>query len=185
VTVTPPKPKPPTVARVAMTALPTHPIPAIAAAIRVGADAGVKVQVLSGRAAEAHWGKLRERTAAAYNPGDKVIYVNATFKGWEDPAVHLAAPRRRGWFSSADANHWIHHEIGHYHHHRAIGTAALRRASKAVVPADLRDAIRREVSAYAATVDAEFVAEVYAGMKAGKRYSRPILDRYRDLGGIL
>jgi hypothetical protein len=44
--------------------------------------------------------------------------------------------------------------------------------------------IRRTVSGYASLSRAELVAEVYAGLKAGRVFPGDIMAYYRELGGI-
>ena len=43
--------------------------------------------------------------------------------------------------------------------------------------------IIREVGRYAATNQAEFVAETRVGLKAGYKYSRTVMKYYTSLGG--
>ena len=164
-------------------AAPLHPIPAIARALEIGGKAGVRTVALDARQAAIKWPSedIRKRTAAVYNPEKGTIYINATYEGWQDPVAWLTG--KGTWYSTHHKDHWVWHELGHHFHWLGIGKDLDR--FKAVAksrPPDL-DLVRQHVSGYAAQSDAEFVAEVYVGLKAGKQYPRALIDHYLALGG--
>ena len=90
----------------------------------------------------------------------------------------IASAASRGWWASGSAAQVVHHELGHALHSqwRSYITASSWRIKGAKV-------IARQVSKYAATTPAEFVAETFAGLVSGKVYSPEVLLLYRKVGG--
>jgi hypothetical protein len=87
------------------------------------------------------------------------------------------------WFSSKDEDHVITHEIGHALHDKAIGTEAYAKVGRKAMPEARTKYIADQVSQYASSSEVEFVAEVYAGVKAGHSYDDKIMKFYAKLGG--
>jgi hypothetical protein len=87
------------------------------------------------------------------------------------------------WFSSGADDHPIVHEIAHALHNLTVGAANYTRVRNHQFRPEQAALVRREVSGYAATKPVEFVAETFAGLKAGKTYSPAIMQLYVKLGG--
>ncbi len=88
----------------------------------------------------------------------------------------------RDWSSDEDM-HAIRHEMGHAmaFHAAPLRYDRLRFAKK--LNSSVQQDVASEVSIYAADSPLELVAEVYAGLRAGKTYSVRIMRLYRAYGG--
>jgi hypothetical protein len=94
----------------------------------------------------------------------------------------MARAGGKGWFSSSAPDHIIAHEVVHAEHFKALGKDQFEQAKKLRFrPEHIGTA--QKVSRYAATKPVEFVAEVGAGLKAGKTYDADVMGMYRKLGG--
>jgi hypothetical protein len=148
------------------------------------AGAGVKVRRVDMATAAGELGPSRARDVPAYyNNRTDEISINAQQPYWADPAKAMRRAYRTRWFSSADPDHVTHHEIGHALHVRSAGIDEYRRIVRSRFGDAKKALVRRHVSAYGATQPVEFVAEVYAGMAAGKSYNEQIMGLYRELKG--
>lgn len=143
--------------------------------------------------------KLPGNMVAGYSVNDDVILFNPrkiNVIAGDKLAAKTALNAERGWWSNDHPLHIIHHEIGHMLHYKtpnAITGGYVRPVGPdgKLLP---RDAVGREiaqwqasttqrVSRYGMTNNAEFVAEVYAGIRGGKTYDDDIMAVYRLLGG--
>jgi hypothetical protein len=102
---------------------------------------------------------------------------------YDDPKREAERHHSTGWLSSASEDHVIIHEIAHGLHFKKLGDYRFRQIRRLPVPPEIKQAVSREVSIYGSTDNMEIVAEVYAGMKAGKKYSSQIMDYYRSIEG--
>lgn len=87
-----------------------------------------------------------------------------------------------GIYSTDNISYYIHHEVGHWlHFHSKPSTQECEQIWQ---NAD-KDLIGKEVSLMALklTDGTEFVAEVFAGLIDGKKYSPHIMDIYKQLKG--
>lgn len=116
---------------------------------------------------------------AFYDEATGKIYLNPSHKYWQDPGRFVQ--EQVGAWSSTDPMHVIHHEIGHGKHHRSFG-ASLVGLRNAPWQERERD-IAASVSLRAKTAKTEFMAEVYAGLKAGMAFDTEVMKLYNDLGG--
>jgi hypothetical protein len=82
-----------------------------------------------------------------------------------------------GFLSSDDPMHVVNHEMGHVFHSRTLPKLIGRkfRAEDAKIAG--------RVSRYAQQQPAEFVAETFAGMAAGKTYDKDVMELYWKLRG--
>lgn len=123
-----------------------------------------------------------------------IIIVNAAHPTqWGPRAKAQAALDEQageGWFSSRDRDHVLTHEGGHYAHFKNGAYADLAiegnyggRTNQ--LTRGQKQLIKKEVGMYAATEGVEMVAEVFAGMKAGKKFSERLMDLYKSYGGPL
>ena len=98
-----------------------------------------------------------------------------------------ANTNRPGWLSSDNRYHTIWHELGHAEHARAIAAAGRQwdTINNYQFSAALLPEIRATVSRYGASSAKEFVAEVYAGLMSGKRYSDTVMRIYASLDGVV
>lgn len=94
----------------------------------------------------------------------------------------LTGKHKEGWFSTDNEAHIIYHEIGHWLHFRNITDLE---ALKPIWATAKKELVKTEVSEYALNTDTgtDFVAEVFAGLMAGKKYSEHIMDIYQKLRG--
>jgi hypothetical protein len=153
--------------------------PAIQRAIAAAQALGVPIAP-NGHAAIATWTRQPvNRVIAAFRPKDGTLYINEKHPYWSDPATYMANAGGKGWFSSTAEDHIIHHELAHAQHD-AVVVKSLRGSQ--FKPAQ-QARIATEVSRYAATHPLEFVAEVYAGLKAGKTYNTWVMAFYAKLKG--
>jgi hypothetical protein len=104
--------------------------------------------------------------------------------GGKAAAQTAQAQHDAGFWSSANRLHPIYHEIGHALHVAKNKQAALQQYLGAIrwTPEALTE-IGGDVSRYGLTAPQEFVAEVFAGHVAGKRYGNNVMKWYRQFGG--
>jgi hypothetical protein len=118
-------------------------------------------------------------------PGTVTVVKNSDY--WSNPAKYSIEQRRQGFWSSSNPAAVIYHEIGH---RRANRTGFINDSSKAwgigVRPFSngKNQALAGRVGQYAATSPSEFVAEVYAGLKTGRRYDHQVMRAYREEAGF-
>jgi hypothetical protein len=147
------------------------------------------VQSLSGDALVAKYGESFSNALAVFDPKEGKIYVNATrMKNPEQIAAQQSKFARVGWHSSGHPDAVYHHEIGHSRHFQnikkgVVGKRTWNELSDRKVPKRLAKIINKHVSKYATTDRLEIVAEMYSGMKSGKKYSPALMKYYRKLGG--
>jgi len=132
------------------------------------------------------------KAVAAYDPLTNKMHLNANAKFWQDPASHTADesevrgrlnpygnPKKdkdtplffTGRFISAnDPEHMMNHEVAH----------AMYRAPEKFADPSHRAVAREEVSGRASHSPDEFVAEVHAGMKAGRTYSDNVMQMFKQ-----
>lgn len=102
---------------------------------------------------------------------DFLIYGNETMRGT------ISESHRRGWLGTDHPNHVIWHEIGHAKFARARGW------NQGNMIMDVREfhpafpefgEVASRISGMATVNGAEFLAEYYAGRRAGKKYDRDV-----------
>lgn len=118
-----------------------------------------------------------------HSEGQKV-YLNEAHPFWQPGLGSRLALQwgRSRWFATDDPQGIIHHEIGHALHWRRTPTNIHSAIAADVFTAD-QETTAREVSEYAATQPTEFVAEVFAGLASGKRYSDAVMQLYHYFHG--
>jgi hypothetical protein len=111
------------------------------------------------------------------------IDYNELAPTWKDPATAAKHNRASGWWSSSSPTHTVQHEIGHVKDamHGLRGYSGLMPWGVASSERSKAKSVAGRVSNYAKTNEAEFVAEVYAGLRAGKRYDREVMRAYREV----
>ncbi len=109
------------------------------------------------------------------------IVINPAADYWRDPVRNVAKQRHPAKFWSSDSPiHPLIHEAGHVMLYKAVperfeDLRDLSNAQKTVAAGEV---------SYRACLDAhEFVAEVFAGLVAGKKFSKEVLRWYRSRGG--
>jgi hypothetical protein len=161
--------------------------PAIARAVALAEAEGVRIEPKGYALVKAAVGaEEAASTPAIYGPSLKRIEINERNVYWADSVDFM---RRAGagpdpWFSSDDPDHIIRHELAHALHHRAVGDAYLYGTLRRPLSVNQR-AVALKVSRYAAhdRKPVEFVAETYAGLKAGKTYDKQVMRLYRHFRG--
>jgi hypothetical protein len=116
----------------------------------------------------------KENVHAVYDGKTCILYVNPGSWMWKDPSKKS----RLGVAAVDGVDGTMAHEIGH-HLHRLRDYEFFSNSSSLPLSEEARRVVGREVSDYACSNAAEFVAEVYSGMCFGKRYSEEVMKRYR------
>ncbi|MEW5821491.1 MAG: hypothetical protein AB1782_14965 [Cyanobacteriota bacterium] len=144
---------------------------------------------------------LKDVKAACYKLPKKIIYATGDYKGhnaftrganiylnpdynWQGLASMTKRNYSAGYTSTDNPKHNIYHEIGHAIHQRCHPIKFLNLVlSGTRFSPDEQVYISTQVSIYAAKTVFEFVAEVFAGQMAGKKYPEDIMKYYYELGG--
>jgi uncharacterized protein YecT (DUF1311 family) len=112
-----------------------------------------------------------------------VLEINADHRVWKSPTA-LVNEYRSHWMSSGHPDGTIIHEVGHYQQIRTLGVD--KYVAQGVKLTDSERAVAQQVSRYASTEKAEFVAEVFAGRVTGHVYSDAVNKLYDKLhGGVI
>lgn len=165
---------------------PARPKSPVERAAAIARAAGVETEVITlDRSAEMIGASMAPQVPAFFSSKTLKIYISAEQKLWADPAASMAKSYASRWFSSPDPDHIVHHELGHALHLRHAGEAAYERVKKLRFTEKNRELVAAHVSRYGAEKPIEFVAEVYAGLKAGKSYNEDVMRLYRKLHGPL
>ena len=124
-------------------------------------------------------GALAIQAAASTKQGR--ISINPFGFFWRDPLNTAVQQRRERSWSSANWLHPLLHEAGHalVYKFNPAGFASLRDLTNAQ-----RTVVSGEVSFRACIDGYEFTAEVFAGLMAGKTYSKDVMRWYKSRGGI-
>lgn len=120
----------------------------------------------------------RFRAAAGmYSGNTDTLYMNprAKFFG-ADGEEYVKNAEKIGFWSSGNSNHVLFHEMGHMAHRKNDLSAYISTRTKMADADKIR--FKGQVSDYGLTARTEFVAEVFAGHMAGKRYSKDVYDYY-------
>lgn len=125
--------------------------------------------------------RMRNGFIGAYDMRDGQIWMNTNNEFWDDLEKQQRQAFDEGWFSSEDPNHVVYHEIAHKLHHDKVGDRDFMYSPLMTLREDA--IIAEEVSFYGATESAEMVAEVFAGVIAGKTFSKEVMDIYEKYGG--
>jgi hypothetical protein len=120
-------------------------------------------------------------------PSIKAIELNRANTAWKNPARTAIERRRTGWISTSSPVHTLNHEMGH------VRDPQVNRRRGGLNPWDIRnpdgsgkrrEAVAKRVSGYAATSPDEFVAETYAGRRAGRKYDHEVMRQYNRERGV-
>lgn len=135
---------------------------------------------------------VRQVDRATGKPINEHMAINHRESYWKDPTREGRVQFDAGFWSTADPQHPIVHEAGHYQHFQNVTTdsrglsftATDGRVIGGHFPAGTNHQdIARRVSRYAASQPSEFVAETYAGVRLGKTFDDEVMDLYRYYGG--
>jgi hypothetical protein len=117
------------------------------------------------------------------------IEVNTGHGTWNNPRKHAIESRRSGNLSTSDPRGPVFHERGHIKDRNIASSSrmahdrfSLNQPLNSVKGVTARSLSKR-VSKYAGTNDSEFVAEVYAGRRTGRKYDYQVMRAYRELSG--
>jgi len=149
-------------------------------------------------------------SAQYYWPTKKLSFNNRNYEhDWNkivEKGINIS--EKSGDYASTLPQYTIHHELGHYVHfkynfdlartaellnHKILSKDYnLSEKEREMFGIFLRyrnlmrdDTINKQVSHYGNAGIHEFVAEVFAGQMAGKKYSDEIMQLYKDAGGFL
>jgi len=154
-----------------------------ASGVRAAASAlGDRFPAMVKDAPERFTGEDRLRSPAAYSQKTGEILINPNAEMWQDPKGRMAKAFSEGVASSDRPDHAVIHEVGHWAHLQGLSP---QRRQEMRQPFDqaTRQQVAKEVSLYAASKKEEFVAEVFAGRVAGRKFSAEIMKLYREFGG--
>lgn len=123
---------------------------------------------------------------AAYDSENHRMIINSDADIWRKPDKHAAEAKQaeaEGLISSSHPSHPFDHEYGHFLHHTGVGDTTYMGASMFGLGDEEKNTIKSQVSKYAGTGRGEMVAETFAGMTAGKKYSPEVMAIYQKYGG--
>ena len=125
------------------------------------------------------------------------IFFNTSFseKTAKNNENYITGKFLDGAFSTENPKHIIRHEIGHFLHSKKglinlylqfFSNLAHIPKSEPVLTENNKNLLKKSVSEYATSdnmLGTEAVAEIFAGLTDGKKYSREIMDLYIKLNG--
>lgn|SRR3990167_8890097 len=111
--------------------------------------------------------KIPKDEVAIYNNATGEVFINTRADYWNDPARYANENYENGWLSSSNPMHPIYHEQGH----ALFNPSPNWNGGKDIAA---------KVSKYATVNPREFVSEVYAGLKAGKKYPADVMRFYNQ-----
>lgn len=138
---------------------------------KIGRDPGDTVAIYS-RMRNKKTGKLETR-----------IYLNHRNPFWVNPERNQEAAFKRNWFSSPGEDHQIHHEVAHSLHFDLVGEKRYEELKAMTIGGALKQGIQQKVGRYAASNALEFVAEVYAAHKSGRKFPPDVYWLYEKFQG--
>lgn len=118
--------------------------------------------------------KINPNMIAMGSPSNQIIYINQKHKYWDNPIENQKKLFESGYLSSPNPLHPIYHESSHLKH---------KDVSQVWNSKEYQQNVAQKVSRYAKTNPSEFVAETYAGIKAGKNYDTDVMNLYKRFGG--
>lgn len=137
-----------------------------------------KVEVVA--ASTAHWGARFHTTRSPEGKFTTKLEINSS-------KAHQASwlnGESEGWWSQPNP---ILHELGHAFHHGAdpegYFKACTTPARFAALMGGANQPVASKVSQYATKMPVEFVAETYAGVRAGKQYGEDVKSLFKELTG--
>jgi len=89
----------------------------------------------------------------------------------------------QGYVAAPDPEHLLRHEVAHHHHNRAISSGRALLPPNAPMVGEVKQLVKNEISRYAAQLNKEMVAEVYALKIVGRDVSDEIEALYTRAGG--
>jgi len=126
---------------------------------------------------------LRNTTLAWYDSEYLEIVINSSYP-WKDHHLTSEDEEIDFWFASQEEGQTIIHELGHAYHDANLREKHNITINDAIsVLTDDQILIASEVSGYAQTNTAEFIAETFGGILAGEQYSDDVYELYRALDG--
>lgn len=124
---------------------------------------------------------------ASYSIEKDRIFLNETFDGkrdlWYDPAKVMKEEHADGLYSSDNVSHVADHELAHALQGKALGKDYMHKLDDGRFDRATEKMIESKVSRYASATHGEFVAEVFAGMRAGKTYDAQVMKLYNGFNG--
>ena len=112
---------------------------------------------------------IKNNSVAMASPSNNVVYINKNSDFWKDPVTKQKIAYESGHLSTANPLHTVLHESAHLKY-KNPGHNWLNK--------EYQTKIAGQVSRYAKTNPTEFVAETYAGLKSGKKYSKDVMQLY-------
>jgi hypothetical protein len=126
-----------------------------------------------------------ESNPPQYQP---VVFFNPKADFWKNPEEDSKREFESGWWTSSHPLHPIFHEIGHANHYASDRAKFKSAIYGGRIPDSIRVEIGKEIGggrrAYAFTNKAEFVAEIFAGVGAGRKFSPRVIELYKEYGGF-
>jgi hypothetical protein len=134
-----------------------------------------------------HYGRRAPSVQGAFvanrDPNRALLMINPQATAWRNPKL-IQENYTAGRWASDHPLAVIHHEMGHFLHMHNYGYSKYSLLRTVDLTKKEREMIAQEVSLYATANVLEFVAEVYAGMMAGRKFSSEIMALYKRFGGV-
>lgn len=122
---------------------------------------------------------------AAYNHQTHEIWINRNISHDEDVTINQKYGYPLGTLlSTGHPLGTYYHELGHAAFREKAGSGMLEYRRINHVRPNMRASIIAEVSEMAAVSEGEFLAEIFAGLMAGRRFGDDVMAYYRGIGGV-
>lgn len=121
--------------------------------------------------------------AASYDPKSRLVYLNQGHAYWGRAAETMSRNFSRRWTSTDHRMHVAYQEEAHWRHHVAVGNSEYHRLRSQPLTPEQEQIARKDISEYASQSVGEFVAEVFAMLKARLEVTTRALALYNEFGG--
>lgn len=130
---------------------------------------------------------IEEQTGrrAASLLGIPEVFLNKSHRFWYDPRKVSLETRKSGKMSTSDPLGTIYHEIAHAKDRYNLSLLRMLKNPQEILEwENLSDQkIARRVSKYSSNSPIEFVAEVYAALKTGRKFDYQVMRLYKKKSG--
>jgi hypothetical protein len=120
--------------------------------------------------------------SSTYDEHDDEMVLNYSHPAWHNMPTFVRSLAKWNFYSTRSPDHIIRHEVGHALHYRRM-TDVDRAEFWYKELGESEEITAAAVSVYATDRCIEFVAEVFAGIWAGRVYPADVRSLYRALKG--